>query len=48
MNTIKQKMVLKKLNNVQPEELIKYAKEIDETLTLSKHKKSPHLSMEKI
>ena len=39
MNVLKQKMVLKKLNNIQPEELVKYAKEIDETLTLQQAQK---------
>ena len=34
MNPLKQKMVLKKLNQIQPEDLMKYAKEIDETLIL--------------
>lgn len=39
MNLVKQKLVLKKLNSVQPEELVKYAKEIDETLTLQQAQK---------
>lgn len=39
MNIVKQRMVLKKLNAMQPEELIKYAGEIDETLTLPQAQK---------
>ena len=43
MNPLKQKMVLKKLNQIQPEDLMKYAKEIDETLTPDQAQKAASL-----
>ena len=43
MNPLKQKMVLKKLNQIQPEDLMKYAKEIDETLTPDQAQKEASL-----
>ena len=43
MNPLKQKMVLKKLNQIQPEDLMKYAKDIDETLTPDQAQKAASL-----